>query len=197
MCSCLLLLLFSRLVKVPQLPRLFATPWTISQWNSPDQNTGVGSFSIPQGIFPSQGSNLGFLHCKWILYQLPQGKPKNTGVGRLSLLQWIFLTEESNQGPLHCRRILYQLSYQGSPLVTKPCSTLCNPRDCSTASFPVPHYLPEFAQTHAHWVSDAIQTFHPVTPFFSCSQPFLTSGSFPKSQFFTSGDQMELQLQHQ
>ena len=157
----------------------------------------MGSFSILQGIFPSQGSNPGFPHCKWILYQLPQGKPKNTGVGRLSLLQRIFLTEESNQGPLHCRWILYQLSYQGSPLVTKPCSTLCNPRDCSTASFPVPHYLPEFAQTHAHWVSDAIQTFHPVTPFFSGSQPFPTSGSFPKSQFFTSGDQMELQLQHQ
>ena len=54
-------------------------------------------------------------HCRWILYQLSQGKPKNTGMGNLSLLQWIFLTLESNRGHLYCRRILYQLSYEGSP----------------------------------------------------------------------------------
>ena len=41
-----------------------------SVWNSPDQNTGVGSFSLFQGIFPTQGSNPGLPHCKWILYQL-------------------------------------------------------------------------------------------------------------------------------
>ena len=43
---------------------LFATPW-----NSPSQNTGVGSLSLLQGIFPTQGSNPGLLHCR-ILYQL-------------------------------------------------------------------------------------------------------------------------------
>ena len=86
-----------------------------SPWNSPGQNTGVGSLSLLQGIFPTQGSNPGLPHCRWFLYQ-PQGKPKNTGVGSLSLIQQIFPTEESNQGLLHCRRILYQLSYQGSPL---------------------------------------------------------------------------------
>ena len=32
--------------------------------------------------------------------------------------------------------------------------TLCNPMDCNTPGFPVLHYLPEFAQTHVHWVSD-------------------------------------------
>ena len=34
--------------------------------------------------------------------------------------------------------------------------------DCSTPSFPVLHYLPEFTQTHVHWVSDAIQSSHPL-----------------------------------
>ena len=34
---------------------------------------------------------------------------------------------------------------------------LCNPTNCSTPGFPVVHHLPEFAQTHVHWVSDAIQ----------------------------------------
>ena len=41
-----------------------------SPWNSPGQNTGVGSLSFLQGIFPTQGSNPGLPHCRQILYQL-------------------------------------------------------------------------------------------------------------------------------
>ena len=41
-----------------------------SPWNSPGQNTGVGSISLLQGIFPTQESNQGLLRCRWILYQL-------------------------------------------------------------------------------------------------------------------------------
>jgi len=41
-----------------------------SPWNSPGQNTGVGSLSVLQGIFPTQGSNSGLLHCRQILYHL-------------------------------------------------------------------------------------------------------------------------------
>ena len=40
-----------------------------SPWNSPGQNTGVGSLSLLQEIFPTQGSNPGLSHCRWILYQ--------------------------------------------------------------------------------------------------------------------------------
>ena len=43
--------------------------------------TGVGSPSLLQGIFPTQGSNPGLPHCRRILYQLNHKKPKNTGVG--------------------------------------------------------------------------------------------------------------------
>ena len=93
--------------------QLFATPWIQeSSWNSPDQNTGVGSLFLLQGISPIQRSNPGLPD------SLPadsQGKPKNTGVGSLSLLQGIFPTQKSNRGLLHCRQVLYQLSYQGSP----------------------------------------------------------------------------------
>ena len=49
-------------VKVAQSFRLFVTPWTIQSWISPGQNTGVGSLSLPKGIFPTQGSNPGLLH---------------------------------------------------------------------------------------------------------------------------------------
>ena len=40
----------------------------------------------------------------------------------------------------------------------------CHSMDCSTLGFPVLHYLPEFAQTHAHWVNDAIQPSRPLLP---------------------------------
>ena len=49
--------------------RLFATPWTIYiPWNSPGQNSGVGSRSRLQGILPTQGLNPGLPHCRRILY---------------------------------------------------------------------------------------------------------------------------------
>ena len=47
--------------------------------------------------------------------------------------------------------------------VTKSCPTLCDTMDCSKASFPVLHYLPEFAQTHVHQVIDVIQPSHPLS----------------------------------
>ena len=47
--------------------------------------------------------------------------------------------------------------------------------------FPVLHNLLELAQTHVHWVSDAVQPFCSVIPFSSCLQSFPASGSFPMS----------------
>ena len=83
--------------------------------------------------------------------------------------------------------------------VIQLCLTLCDPVDCSTPGLPVHHQLPEFAQTHVHWVSNAILVSHPpsshpsisssVIPFSSCLQSFLASGPFPMSQLFASGDQ--------
>ena len=65
------------------------------------------------------------------------------------------------------------------------------PMDCSTPGFPVHHQLVEIAQTHVHRLSDAIQPtiLSSVVTFSSCLQSFPESGSFPMSQFFTSGGQ--------
>ena len=53
-----------------------------SPWNFLDQNTGVGSPSLLQGIFPTQGLNPGLPHCRQILYQLShQGSPR--------ILEWV------------------------------------------------------------------------------------------------------------
>ena len=47
--------------------------------------------------------------------------------------------------------------------VTQLCPTLCDPMDCSMPDHPVHHQLPEFIQTHLHWVGDAIQPSHPLS----------------------------------
>ena len=63
--------------------------------------------------------------------------------------------------------------------------------DYSTSGFPDLHYLLEFAQTHIHWVSDAIQSFHPLSSrsplVFNLSQH---QSFFPMSRLFTSGGQI-------
>ena len=73
--------------------------------------------------------------------------------------------------------------------VTQSCPTLCDPMDYSMPGFSVLHCLLAFAQTHVHWVSDAIPLFHPLlspSPAFNLS---LASGSFPMSQLFAPGGQ--------
>ena len=81
-----------------------------------------------------------------------------------SLLQGIFPTQGWNPSLPHCRHILYQLSHQGGPQivcsvqfssVAQSCPTLCDRMNRSMPGLPVHHQLPEFTQTHVHWVSDA------------------------------------------
>ena len=58
--------------------------------------------------------------------------------------------------------------------VAQSCLILCDPMNCSTPGLPVHHQIPELAQTHAHWVGDAIQPSHPLLspspPAFNLSQ---------------------------
>ena len=88
-------------------------------WNSLAQNIGVGSLSLLQEIFPTQGLNSGLPHCRQILYQLSYKENPRT-------LEWVAYPFSSRsfqprnqtwvemQGLLHCRQILYQLNYKGS-----------------------------------------------------------------------------------
>ena len=83
-------------------------------------------------------------------------------------------------------------------LVAKSHLTLCNPMDCSKPGFPVLHCLPEFAQTHVHWVSDAIQPSHPLLSSLYPPAPNVSQhqGLF---QWVISSYQVDkvLELQHQ
>ena len=83
--------------------------------------------------------------------------------------------------------------------VAQSCPTLCNPMDCSMSDFPVHHQLPEFTQTHVHWVGDAIQSSHPLLspspPAFNLSQH---QGLFKwVSSFHQLAKVLEYQLQLQ
>ena len=98
-----------------------------------------------------------------------------------SLSQWCHPTISSSVIPF-CSN--WQCFYWYNPLlirgfywdyysIAKSCPTFCDPMGCSTPGFPVLHHLPEFAQTHVHWVDDAIQPSHPLlppSPAFSLSQ---------------------------
>ena len=63
-----------------------------SPWNSPGHNTGLGSLSLLQGIFPIQGWNPGFPHCRRILYQLShKGSPR--------ILEWVAYSFSRGSSP--------------------------------------------------------------------------------------------------
>ena len=73
--------------------------------------------------------------------------------------------------------------------LAQSCLALYNPMDCSMPSFPDLQYLSEFAETHVHWVGDAFQPFHPLSPLLLLSLIFPTSVACPMSQLFASGGQ--------
>ena len=87
---------------------------------------------------------------------------------------WKFLNEENwsswEKYPLSALRSKESVAQKWNPegpsvqfsSVAQLCLTLCNPMDCSTPSLPVHHQLPELAQTHVHWVSEAIQPSRPL-----------------------------------
>ena len=89
-------------------------------------------------------------------------------------------------------------SFQFS-LVTQSCPALCNPMNRRTPGLPVHHQLPEFTQTHAHWVSDAIQPSHPLSsPSPPAPNPSQRQGLFQwVSSLHEVAKVLEFQLQHQ
>ena len=107
------------------------------------------------------------------------------------------------------RQILCHLSHQGSPRslnnyssvqsVTQLCLTICDPMNRSTPGLPVHHQLPEFTQTHAHRVGDAIQPSHPLSsPSPPAPNPSLHQGLFQwVNSLHEVAKGLEFQLQHQ
>ena len=92
-----------------------------SPWNSPGQNIGVGSLSLLQGIFPTQGSNPGLPHCRQILSQLSQqgspgdkeGNAQSRGIVDFVVL-WLNIVESVNKVQVMCpHQGREQISWEG------------------------------------------------------------------------------------
>ena len=67
---CVVLCLVAQSLSTVCNPMDYTPPGSSIHGDSPDKNTGVGCHALLQGIFPTQGSNPGLLHCRWILYHL-------------------------------------------------------------------------------------------------------------------------------
>ena len=78
------------------------------------------------------------------------------------------------------------------------CTTLCDPLGCSMPGLPVHHQLPEFTQTHVHWVGDAIQPSHPLsTPSLPTFNLYQHQGLFKwVGSFHQVAKVLEFQIQH-
>ena len=154
-----------------------------------DSFTGVNRLSLLQGIFPTQGSNSSLPHGRRILYQLSITLPtkvhlvkdmffpvvtygceswtikkaQHERIGAFEQWCWRRLL----RGPWTTRRsnqlLLKEISSVQFNSITQSCPTLCDPMNCSTPGLPVHHQLPEFTQTHAHRVGDAIQPSYPLS----------------------------------
>ena len=163
----------------------------------------MGCHFLLQGIFPTQGLNLCLLRpLLWQVNSLPLSHLGSSleysavvyihctvhylSRAYLYLMHVVNLTRPTS----HAQVItITLLSFTSLDSVTQSRLTLCNPMNCRTPGFAVHHQLLELAQTHVHWVGDAIQPSHPLSspspPAFNLSQ----HQCFLVSQFFSSGSQ--------
>ena len=151
------------------------------------KNTGVGSLSLLQQIFPIQESNWGLLHCRRILYQLNyQGSPQYK-------FRLIVIEKSYKFSPLVSQttfQLLNSHMWLQFSSVTQSCLTLCDPMNCSMPDLPVHHQPPGVypnSSPLSWWYHPTISSS--VVPFSSCPQSFPASGSFQMSQLFKSGNQ--------
>ena len=163
-----------------------------SPWNSPGQNTGVGS--LLQGIFPTQGLNPGLSHCRWIFYQ-----PSHQGSPRI--LEWVAYPVSSVSSLPALQADSLPLSYQGSP-VTTPLNYFFWHAVVVQSPSHVWLFVTLWAVAHQAslfiTISQSLLKFMSIESvtltisFFATSfsfyhQSFPVSGSFPVSRLFTSG----------
>ena len=102
----------------------------------------------------------------WSLVPLPFLKPACT-----SASSWFIMLKCSLKYFEHYLVSMWNDGSQSVSSVAQLCPTLYNPMNHSTSGLPVHHQLPEFTQTHIHWVGDAIQPSHPLS---SPSPPVLS-----------------------
>ena len=147
-----------------------------SSWNSPGQNTGVGSLALLQRMFSTQESNQGLLHCRQILYLLNHkgSKTEKDKYYMILLICGIFFN--GTNGSVQFSRSVVSNSLW--------------PHGLQHTRLPYPSPTPRAYSNSCpsrRWCHPT--TSSSVIPFSSWLQSFPASGSFPMSHFFTSGGQ--------
>ena len=157
---------------------LFATPWTIQsmEFSRPEYWSGWVAISFSRGSSQTMGeTQVSHILSDWT---------------ELILILFMCIWES--------QIFKYRIRFQFSS-VTQAYPTLCYPMNHSTPGLPVHHQLPEFTETHIHWVGDAIQPSHPLSsPSPPALNPSQHQGVF---QWVNSSHEvakvLEFQFQHQ
>ena len=128
------------------------------------ENPGMGSHRV--------GHDWSDLAAAATLHSTKQTNKQNGNMASLPITMTRSAADTAACSLLHSV-IQWVIGPQSVSSVAQSCPTLCDPMDCSTPGFPVHHQLPELAQTHVHWVGDAIQPSRPLpspSPAFDLSQ---------------------------
>ena len=138
-----------------------------------------------------------FQYLKHILLVVPLSPPSISRIFHLFHTESLYLLNSNSVTPHTALPASSQFS--SVPFSHSSCPTICDPMDYSMPDLPVHHQLPEFTQTHVHWVGDAIQPSHPLL---SPSPPaFNLSPHQSPFQWVSSLHQvakvLEFHLQHQ
>ena len=155
----------------------FATPWTLHglylcPWNSPGQNTGVSCHALLQGIFPTQGSNPGLLHCRQMLYHLGHQGSQN------------------HVSPLLRTTPAPGFQFSSVQFSHSVMSDSLRPHDLQHTRPPCPSPTPQVypnSRPLSRWCHPTISSS--VVPLSSCLQFFTASGSFQMSQLIAPSGQ--------
>ena len=167
-------------------------------WNSPGRNTGVGSHSLLQGIFQTQGSKLGLQHCRQILYYLSCLQPKGQiqpswlilFVNKVLLVQSHSHWFAYGLNALCCNNDVRYLgqwpSVQFSSVAQLSDSLQSHGLQHARLACPSPTPGTCSNSRPSSWWCHSI-TSSSVVPFVSRLQSFPASGSFPESVLRISG----------
>ena len=158
-------------------PGVYSNSCLLSWWCHPTNSFSVVPLLLSPSIFSSIRvfSNESVLHNRWPKYWSFSFRisPSNEYSGLISFRLDLLAVQEtlksflqhhsSKASILQCSAffIVELTSIHQFSSVAPSCPTLCNPMNRSTPGLPIHHHLPEFTQTHVHWVSDAIQPSHP------------------------------------
>ena len=148
----LLLSCFSRVRPHRRQPTRLPSPW-----DSPGKNTGVGCYFLLQCMKVKSENEIA-QSCPTLSDPMDCSPPGSSvhGIFQARVLEWGAIAF-SKACSMCCITDITTLVRSLS------CLNLWNPMNCNMPGFPVLHYLPEFVQTHVHWISDAIQPSHSLS----------------------------------